>query len=62
MSVLHYRCPETSRDVTTAIITEQEVLARMQLHPFKISVWCPHCQTSHEVFASDAWVTDGVAA
>jgi hypothetical protein len=62
MSVVKYRCPETHRDVATAIIADEVTLARMQLRPFKISVWCPHCQTSHEILASVAWVDDGVAA
>jgi hypothetical protein len=62
MSVVIYRCPETHRDVETAIITDEATLAKMQLRPFKISVWCPHCQTSHEILASEAWVDGGIAA
>jgi hypothetical protein len=62
MSVLSYRCPETHRDVETAIVTDQTTLARMQLRPFKISVWCPQCHTSHGILASEAWVSDGIAA
>jgi len=52
--VLTYRCPTTYRDVKTAIETTPERLARMER--LKLSVWCPHCGTSHKIDAKDARV------
>jgi hypothetical protein len=47
MSLLSFRCPETSRDVVTAIDTDPAALARMR--NLKISVSCPHCPDGHSI-------------
>jgi hypothetical protein len=47
MSALRYRCPQTSREVVTAIDTDRQALARMK--NLKISVSCPHCETGHSI-------------
>ncbi|MCC6890544.1 MAG: hypothetical protein IT536_18630 [Hyphomicrobiales bacterium] len=54
--MLAYSCPETSRLVHTSIDTSQEVLKR--LGALKVSVWCPHCQTGHQIRATDAVISD----
>jgi hypothetical protein len=53
--VLTYHCPETKQLVRTNIETSKEKLQR--LGKFKLSVWCPHCQTGHQTTASDASVS-----
>jgi hypothetical protein len=47
MSLLSYRCPETSREVETGIDTDPAALARMR--HLKISVACPHCLNGHRI-------------
>ena len=50
MSLLSFRCPDTSREVVTAIDTDREALAR--LRHLKVSVSCPHCPKGHSVPAN----------
>jgi hypothetical protein len=52
--VLTYRCPTTFREVETSIETTKDKLARMS--NLKLSVWCPHCYTSHKIGANEARV------
>jgi hypothetical protein len=52
LSVLTYRCPATGLEVETAIATSRDVLRRMNL--LQISLWCPHCKTSHQIVAKSA--------
>ena len=58
--MLKYRCPKTSRDVTTSIETDTATLLNMRA--MKLSVWCPHCATSHQIKASDAYLETFVQA
>ena len=51
MSLLSFRCPATSREVTTAIDTDPAALARMR--NLKVSVSCPHCLNGHRVPADE---------
>ena len=51
--MLTYRCPQTGLEVQTAIETSKDVLRRMDL--LQISLWCPHCQISHQIAARRAW-------
>jgi transposase-like protein len=53
MSALTYRCPKTSRDVTTAIDTDARALAK--LRNMKVSVACPHCIEGHSVPANEMY-------
>jgi hypothetical protein len=62
MGIIKYRCSESHGEVVTAIVAEGETLTRMQSHLLKLSVWCPYCQTSHEISASEAWVSNVRAA
>lgn len=54
--MLTYNCPATNRLVHTAIETTKETLKRMG--SLKVSVWCPHCQSGHQIAACDAIVYD----
>jgi len=44
---LAYDCPETRREVFTAILTDEGTLKR--LGTLKLSVWCPYCATPHMI-------------
>jgi hypothetical protein len=52
--MLKYRCTKTNREVTTSIETDTATLLNMRA--MKLSVWCPHCWTSHQIKASDAYL------
>jgi hypothetical protein len=54
MSVLKYRCPQSRFEVETSIATDDRTLKKMQ--SMKLSVWCPHCTTSHIIPANEAYV------
>ena len=56
MSVLKYRCPQKSIEVSTAIDTDRSVLER--LRELKLSVWCPSCSTGHSVPANEMYFGD----
>jgi hypothetical protein len=49
MSVLSYRCPNTSKEVRTGIESDATGLAK--LRNLKVAVDCPHCQDGHIVTA-----------
>jgi hypothetical protein len=51
MSLLSFRCPDTSREVVTGIDTDPAALARMR--HLKIAVSCPHCPNGHRVPANE---------
>lgn len=52
--MLKYRCPKSDREVTTSIETDTATLLNMR--SMKLSVWCPHCATSHQIRAADAYL------
>jgi hypothetical protein len=54
MGVVCYRCPTSGEEVTTAIETGADILARMRAMALTIWVWCPHCMTGHQIKPSDA--------
>jgi len=52
--MLKYRCPKSDREVTTSIETDAGTL--LEMRAMKLSVWCPHCSTSHQIKACDAYL------
>lgn len=52
--MLKYRCPKSDREVTTSI--ETDIVTLLEMRKMKLSVWCPHCSTSHQIRASDAYL------
>jgi hypothetical protein len=52
---LAYDCPETRRAVLTCIVTNKLTLKK--LDGFKLSLWCPHCVTSHIITGNKASVS-----
>ena len=59
--MLTYRCPTAGKIVRTGIDASREDLRRLQ--SFKLSVWCPHCQTGHTITGREATVvSDELAA
>ena len=52
--MLKYRCPKHDREVTTSI--ETDIVTLLEMRNMKLSVWCPHCDTSHQIKASDAYL------
>jgi len=40
--------------VTTSIETDTVTL--LEMRNMKLSVWCPHCSTSHQIKVSDAYL------
>lgn len=59
MSFLRYRCPKTFVEIETSIETDDRTLKKMQ--QMTLSVWCPRCEASHRIAATDAYA-DVVAA
>ena len=57
--MLKYKCPRGGRVVTTSIETDSGTL--LQMRNMKISVWCPHCSTSHQIRATDAFLDEALA-
>lgn len=51
---LKYRCGRTGREVVTSIETDAITLDQMK--GLKLSFWCPHCSTSHQVKAIEAYL------
>jgi hypothetical protein len=47
MSLLSYRCPNTSNEVVTTIDTDRPALARMR--NLKVAVLCPYCPGGHSI-------------
>ena len=58
--MLAYHCPKTKKLVRTSLETSADQLKR--LGEFQLSLWCPYCQTGHQVVASDALVCDAEVA
>jgi hypothetical protein len=54
MGLMRYRCPVAGGEVTTAIETGDETLARMRAMDLTIWVWCPHCMAGHQITPSEA--------
>jgi hypothetical protein len=54
MGLVCYRCPNSGAEVTTAIETGDETLAKMRALDLTIWVWCPHCMAGHQIKPSDA--------
>lgn len=52
--MLKYKCPRSGRVVTTSIETDTVTL--LEMRNMKLSVWCPHCWTSHQIRATDAFL------
>jgi hypothetical protein len=62
MSVMRYRCPESGKDVTTAIETGANVLIRMCAMDLSLPVWCPHCMSGHQIKALDTFLDEKTIA
>jgi transposase-like protein len=56
MGALKFRCPKKLLDVRTSIETDDATLHAMRR--MKFSLWCPYCQLSHEVLATETFVAD----
>ena len=54
MGVVGYRCPNSGKDVTTAIETSHHTLVKMRALDLIIWVWCPHCMAGHQIKPADA--------
>jgi hypothetical protein len=54
--VLVFNCPVTRKLVRTSIETSAAKVER--LGSIQLSLWCPNCQTGHQVVASDARIED----
>jgi len=55
--MLTYQCPKTGKLVHTDIEASADDISR--LASFKLSLWCPHCQSPHIMFGKDISVTSG---
>jgi hypothetical protein len=56
MGIVMVKCPDTGRDISTGIVADR---ASFNATPvFFARVYCPMCQTEHEWFAGEAWVSD----
>ena len=58
MSVVVYRCPTSSKEVTTTIETSNETLVKMGAMKLTIWLWCPHCAKGHQINSADAALKD----
>lgn len=54
MGALKYRCPNSFHEVETSIRTDDPTL--QQMRSLKLSLWCPHCATAHQIEASAAYI------
>ncbi len=52
--MLKYRCPKSGLEVTTGIATDPITL--LDMRKMKLSLWCPHCYSSHQIPATAAYV------
>jgi hypothetical protein len=60
--MLIYNCPTTGRLVHTGITASEADVWR--LRAFRLSLWCPYCQTGHGILGKDtkiAMVVDPAA-
>ena len=51
---LTYVCFDSEKEVVSNIETDQETLRGMGV--IKLSVWCPHCWTAHQISANQAYI------
>jgi phage FluMu protein Com len=58
--MLKYKCPRSGRVVTTSIQTDTVTL--LEMRSMKLSLWCPHCFTSHQIRATEAFLEPMVIA
>ena len=58
--MLKYRCSRSDKEVTTSIRTD--VVTLLEMRNLKLSVWCPHCVTAHQIWANDAYIGDDEVA
>jgi hypothetical protein len=56
MGVLMIRCSKTGWAISTGTYVESAVFRSSPV--FFGQTYCPHCDTTHEWFARDAWVCD----
>ena len=56
MGVVMIRCPQTERAISTGMQIDRAAFHSMPV--FFSSTFCPICRTSHEWFATNAWVCD----
>lgn len=56
MGTLMIRCPETGREISTGVRTDEHSFKTAPV--FFARSYCPHCRTEHEWFAKDAWVRE----
>jgi len=54
MGILMIRCSKTDRAISTGTYVESAVFRSSPV--FFGQTYCPHCETTHEWFARDAWV------
>ena len=52
---LTYSCPETTRPVRTGIVADTATIEKLSF--FKLSVWCPHCETPHTILGKQACIS-----
>ena len=60
MGILMIRCSRTGRAISTG--TYVDATAFRSSPVFFGQTYCPHCNTTHEWFARDAWVCDSEAS
>ena len=58
--MLKYKCPKSGSEVVTSI--ETDIVTLLEMRKMKLSVWCPHCVTSHQIKASEAYLDRYAAA
>jgi hypothetical protein len=58
MSMVMIRCPKSGREVPTGIRMERTTFDCLPV--FFAETYCPHCRTSHEWFARQAWVRESI--
>jgi hypothetical protein len=58
MPALRYRCPATSQEVTSAIDTTADAVAR--LRDLLIAVTCPYCREGHRIPANEMFFAGAV--
>jgi hypothetical protein len=51
-----YNCPATKQAVETSLNTTNENLQK--LGQAKLSLWCPYCQTGHQILACDTFILE----
>ena len=56
MGAIMIKCPETGTPIATGLEAERAQFARLPV--FFSRTVCPHCRTTHEWFATDAWVEE----